>query len=108
MHHIAPSQQHAIHMSLKTTEFVTNSNVVIVLHPPYLLDSAPCDFTLFPKLKIKLKGRFETVSDIQRESQAVLNSIMENDFHGAFEVRKIGWDRCIHSEGDYFEDGSQN
>jgi hypothetical protein len=56
-------------MFLKTTEFVTNNNTVIVPHPPY----SPCDFALFPKLKMKLKGRcFETVSDIQRESQAVL------------------------------------
>jgi hypothetical protein len=31
------------------------------------------------------------VSDIQRQSQAVLDSIKENDFHGAFEVwRKNG------------------
>jgi hypothetical protein len=36
---------------------------------------------------MKLKGRhFETVSDIKRESQVVLDSIKENDFHGAFEA----------------------
>jgi hypothetical protein len=35
---------------------------------------------------MKLKGRFETVSDIQRESQAVLGSVIKNDFHGAFEA----------------------
>jgi histone-lysine N-methyltransferase SETMAR len=65
------------HMSLKTTEFVTNNNMVIVPHPSYLPDLAPCDFALFPKLKIKLKGRrFETVSFTQRESQAVLNRKM--------------------------------
>jgi hypothetical protein len=35
---------------------------------------------------MKLKRRsFETISNIQRESQAVLGSIKENDFHGAFE-----------------------
>jgi hypothetical protein len=61
--------------------------MVIVPHPPYLSDSAPCDFALFPKLKMKLKGRhFETVSDIQRESQAVLDRIKENDFHGPFDA----------------------
>jgi hypothetical protein len=50
---------------------------------------APCGFAFFPKLKIKLKGRrLETVSDIQRESQAVLDSIKENDFHGVFEAWK--------------------
>jgi hypothetical protein len=74
-------------MSLKTTEFVTNNNMVIVPHPPYPPDLAPCGFDLFPKLKMKLKGRrFETVSDVQRESQAILDSIKENDFHGAFEA----------------------
>jgi histone-lysine N-methyltransferase SETMAR len=65
----------------------TNNNMVIVPHPPYSPDLTPCDFALFPKLKMKLKGwHFETVSDIQRESQAVLDSIKENDFHGAFEA----------------------
>jgi hypothetical protein len=84
--------------------------MVIVPHRPYSLDLAPCDFALFPKLKIKLKGRrFETVSDIQRESPAVLDSIKENDFHGAFEEWKKRWDRCIRSQGEYFEgDGRQN
>jgi hypothetical protein len=75
-----------------------------------LLDLAPCDFTLFPKLKIKPKGRrFETLSDIQRESQAVLDSIKENYFYGALEAWKKLLDRCILSQGDYFEgDDSQN
>jgi hypothetical protein len=59
---------------------------------------------------MKLKGRrFETASDIQRESQAVLDSIKKNDFYGAFEVWKKRWDRCIRSKGDYFEGNeSQN
>jgi hypothetical protein len=35
---------------------MTNNNMVIVPHPPYLPDVAPCDFALFPKLKMKLKG----------------------------------------------------
>jgi hypothetical protein len=84
--------------------------MVIVPHPPYMLHLAPCDFALFPKSKMKLKGRrFETVSDIQRESQAALDSIKGNHFHGVLEAWKKLWDRCIHSQGDYFEgDGSQN
>jgi hypothetical protein len=59
---------------------------------------------------MKLKGRrFETLSDIQRESKAVLDSIMENDFHCALEAWKKRWDRCVCSKGDFFEgDGSQN
>jgi hypothetical protein len=53
---------------------------------------------------MKLKGRrFKTVSDIQSESQAVLDSIKENDFHGAVEAWKKRWDHCIPSQGHYFE-----
>jgi hypothetical protein len=63
--------------------------MVIVPHPSYSPDLALCDFALFPKLKMKLNGRcFETVSDIQRESQVVPDSIKENDFHSAFEAWK--------------------
>jgi hypothetical protein len=63
--------------------------MVIVSHSPYLPDLAPCDFALFSNLEMKLEGlHFETVSDIQRELQAVLDSVKENDFHGAFEAWK--------------------
>jgi hypothetical protein len=59
--------------------------MVIAPRSPYSPDLAPCDFALFPKLKMKLKGQhFETVSDIQR----ILDSIKENDFHGTFEEWK--------------------
>jgi hypothetical protein len=58
---------------------------------------------------MKLKGQhFETVSDIQKESQAVLDSSKENYFHSAFEAWKKQWDFCIRSQGDYFEgDGTK-
>jgi hypothetical protein len=61
--------------------------MVIVPYPPYSPDLAPCDFAFFSKLKMNLKGRhFETVSDIQRKSQAALDSIKKIDFHCAFEA----------------------
>jgi hypothetical protein len=54
---------------------------------------------------MKQKGqRFETVSDIQRESQAKLDSMKENDFHGAFEAWKNQWNRCICSQGTTLKD----
>jgi hypothetical protein len=60
LHHNTP-----VHTSLKTTEFLTNSNMVIILHYHYSADLAPCDFALFPKLEMKLKGlHFETASNI--------------------------------------------
>jgi hypothetical protein len=77
------------HTSIKTTQFVTNKNMVIVSHLPNMPDLVPCDFALFGKLKMKLNGcHFEIVSNIQRELQAVLDNINENYFHGAFEAWK--------------------
>jgi hypothetical protein len=45
----------------------------------------PLFFSLFSQLKIKLKGfHFDTIEVIEAESQAVLNTHTEHDFHDAF------------------------
>jgi hypothetical protein len=43
-------------MSLKTTVFVTNNNIITVPHPPYLPDLAPCDFTV-SQIENETKGK---------------------------------------------------
>jgi hypothetical protein len=49
-------------------------------------DLAPCDFFLFPKMKLTLKGRwFDTTEEIQAESQGVLDTLTEKDFQEAFQ-----------------------
>jgi hypothetical protein len=54
------------HISFFTREFLAINNMTVVPHPPY--------FSLFPLLKIKLKGRhFDTLEVVEEESQAVLN-----------------------------------
>jgi hypothetical protein len=63
-------------MSLKTTEFVTNNNMVIVPHPPYSLDSAPCDFTLFPELKMKLMGQCLTSKGNYKQYSTALRKMI--------------------------------
>jgi hypothetical protein len=48
-------------------------------HPPYSPDLAPCKFFLFPKMILKLKGRwFDTIEEIQAESQRVFDTLTEN------------------------------
>jgi hypothetical protein len=60
-----------------TREFLTQNNVTVLPHPPY--------FSLFSRLKIKLKGRhFDTIEVIEAESQKVLITLTEHDFQDAF------------------------
>jgi hypothetical protein len=67
-------------------EFLAKNKMAVVLHPQYSPDLAPCDFFLFPKMKIKFKGRrFDTVEEIQEETQTVLNTLTNRDFQDAFQ-----------------------
>jgi hypothetical protein len=55
-------------------------------HPPHSPDLTPCDFFLFPKMKLKLKGRrFDTIEEIQGEWQTVLHSVTEKGLQEAFQ-----------------------
>jgi hypothetical protein len=78
--------------------------MAVIPHPPYFPDLAPCDFFLFPKMKLKLKGhRFDTIEEIQAESQRVLDTLREKDFQEAFQKWRRQWDQCLHAGGNYFE-----
>jgi transposase len=78
--------------------------MAVIPHQPYSPDLVPCDF-LFPKIKLKLKGRrFDTIEEIKAESQRVLDTLTEKDFQEAFQKWKRRWDRCLHARGNYFED----
>jgi transposase len=54
------------HQALITCEFLTHNNIITLPHPPNSPDLAPCDFLLFPKMKLQLNGqRFDRVEEIQ-------------------------------------------
>ncbi|PNF25394.1 hypothetical protein B7P43_G09783 [Cryptotermes secundus] len=92
------------HTAYIVQEFLAKNKMAVVPHPPYSSDLAPCDFFLIPKTKIKLKGRrFDTVEEIQAETQTVLNTLTKKDFQDAFQKWQKRWDRCMRSQGDYFE-----
>jgi len=43
-------------------QFLAKNKIAVIPHPPYCPDLAPCDFFLFSKMKLKLKGRrFDTI-----------------------------------------------
>jgi hypothetical protein len=50
--------------------------MAVIPHQPYTPDLATCDFFLFPKMKLKLKGhRFVTIEYTQAKSQRVLDTL---------------------------------
>ena len=91
------------HAALLTRWFLTDNNMTLVPHPPYSPDLAACNFFLFPKLKMRLKGRRFQTEEIPAELQAVLNTLRENDFQECFKNWQRRWDHCQASEGDYSE-----
>jgi hypothetical protein len=49
--------------------------MAVIPHPPYSPDLAPCYFFLFPKIKLKLKGRrFDINEEGQAESPRLLDT----------------------------------
>jgi hypothetical protein len=85
-HDNAPYHSFIFHQGI-----LTNTNLAIVPDPPY--------FSLYPRLRIKLKGRhFDTVEVMESESQAVLNTLTEHDFQDAFKKWQKRCERCIRAE----------
>jgi len=92
------------HTSLVVREILTKNNMTTVPHPAYSPDLAPCNFYMFPKMKLWLKRRrFVSIQEIQAESQKVLNTLTPADFSECFQKWQNRWDRCIQAQGNYFE-----
>ena len=72
-----------------------------VRHPPYSPDLAPCDFCLFPKLEGGY--RYETIEEMKEAVTKVIDTLTQEDFHGAFQKLLERYDKCITAGGDYFE-----
>ena len=71
-----------------------------VAHPPYSLDLVPCDFWLFPNLR---GCRFETIEETKAAVTKVIDTLTEEDFHGAFQKLLERYNKCIAAGGDYFD-----
>ena len=74
-----------VHNSIIVTDYLTKMGIKTVPHPPYSSDLAPCDFCLFLKLKEKLRGcRYETIEETKEAVTKVIDTLTQEDFHGAF------------------------
>ena len=71
-----------------------------VRHPHYSPDLAFCDFCLFPKLR---GCRYETIEELKEAVTKVIDTLTQEDFHGAFRKLLERYKKCIATGGDYFE-----
>ena len=74
-------------------------SICYVPQPPYSPDLAFCDFCLFPKLRGR---RYETIEDMEEAVTKVIDTLTQEDFHGAFQ-KFLERYKCIAVRGDYFE-----
>jgi hypothetical protein len=60
-------------------------------------------------MKLKLKDqRFNSIEEIQIESQDMMKTLKRNDFQQYFWSWKSHWDHHINAEGDYIKgDGGE-
>ena len=85
------------------TDYLTQMGFKTVPHPPYSPNFAPFDFSLFPKLKEKLRGcRYETIEEMKETLTKVIDTLTQEDFHGAFQKLWELYNKCI-AAGDFFE-----
>ena len=71
-----------------------------VPYPPYSLDLAPCDFWSFPKLR---GCCYKIIEEMKEAVMKVIDTLTQEDFHGAFHKLLEQYNKCIAASGDYFE-----
>jgi len=93
-----------VHRAVAVKEFLARKQVCVLHHPPYSPDLSPCEYFLFPKLKLSLKGRlFKDVRDIRAAVTSSLRTTPQEDVQRSFQSLLDRVTRCIDAEGMYFE-----
>ena len=93
-----------VHNSILVTDYLTKMGIKTVPQPPFCPDLGPCDFWLFPKHKERLRDcRYETIEKMKEAVTKVIDTLTQEDFHGAFQKLLERFNKCIAAGGDYFE-----
>ena len=71
-----------------------------VAHPPSSPDFTPCVYWLFPKLR---GCRYERIEEMKEAVTKIIDTLTQEDFHGAFQKLLERFNKCIVAGGDYFE-----
>ena len=89
-----------VHNSILVTHYLRKMVIKTVPHPLYRPDLAPCDFWLF----LKLRGcRYETIEEMKEAMTKVIDTLTQEDFHGAFQKLLERLNKCIAAGKDYLE-----
>ena len=75
-------------------------DIKTVPQPPYSPDCAPCDFWLFPKLR---GCRYVTIEAMKVAVTKVIDTLTQEDLHGAFQKLLERYNKCVTAGVDCFE-----
>ena len=84
-----------VHNSILVTDFLTKVGIKTVPHPRYSRDLAPCDFWLFPQLRV---CRYETIEEMKEAVSKVIDTLTQEDFHGTFQKLLNGTTSALQPE----------
>ena len=68
---------------------------------PIVQTLLPVTFWLFPKLR---GFRYERIEEMKEAVTKVIDTLTQEDFHGAFQKLLEPYNRCIAAGGYYFEE----
>ena len=92
------------HKSATVQEYLKESGLNVLDHPPYSPDLSPCDFWLFPRLKEMVAGHhFESHCGISSAVYRCLQHIPKEDYWAAFWKWVDRCKMCVEAGGAYFE-----
>ena len=92
------------HKSATVQEYLKESGLHVLDHPPYSPDLSPCDFWLFPRLKEMLAGNhFESRCGIGSAVYQCLQHIAKEDYWAEFPKWVDRCKMCVEADWAYFE-----
>ena len=92
------------HRAHQTKNFLAENRVQELSHPSYSPDLAPCDFFVFPRVKLQLRViRYDSPEEAVEAFMKVLEDIPALEWASCFTKWFERMTRCIEAKGEYFE-----
>jgi histone-lysine N-methyltransferase SETMAR len=90
------------HVKKEVISYIKSQGFIIMPHPPYSPDLAPCDYWLFNYIKERLDDHRNEKSLCDQIVKIML-SIPHSEYIKTFEKWIVRMERCVEHNGDYFE-----